>query len=260
MMAPFHCRILTSSIIVGKLTVSIKGFGALVFALLILHVVSGSIALLSGLVAMASRKTGQSSHQRAGNAFYAAMSVMAGTAAALTLWEPDRLSLGAAVWTFYLVHTARHAARSRSAGLDSMGRWLALAGLLSTAIFLDGGAAAYAARDGEFQGMSFVAFFLFGMLAAVALLFDLSLIWRPRLSTRQRIARHLWRMVAAYFLAVTSLFLGQQDDVFPFMAGSPILMLPSLLTLAFLFFWIFRVRFARNWAGTRPTSRSTLHN
>ena len=222
---------------------------AISMPLLILHIASGLIALLSGLLAMSSRKAGNGRHAQAGDYYYLSMSVMTVSAAILTIWEPDRLTLGAAIWTFYLVHTSRSAALERSGQMDATWRWTLPLGVLATIIFMHGGWVALSEPNEEFQGMPATAFFIFGSGALLAILFDVSLFWRSRLSQRQRIARHLWRMVVAYFLAVTSLFLGQQDDVFPFMAGSPVLLLPSILTLAFLIFWIVRVRFAQNWLG-----------
>lgn len=226
-------------------------FAPVLQPLLVIHIVAGCVALTTGMIAMASRKAGSGLHAQTGSVYYVSMSVMAVSAAILTMWEPDRLSLGAAIWAFYLVHTARNAAISRTGRLDTVARLLMSVGFVATALFLQGGGQALAAPDGEFQGMPATGYFLFGLFAAIALLFDVSLLRRGRLGTRQRVARHLWRMVTAYFLAATSLFLGQQDDVFPFMQGSPILLLPPLLTLGYLFYWLFRVRFARNWAGNK---------
>lgn len=231
-------------------------FDTVFLPLLILHIAAGLVALSSGVVAMASRKASGGLHARAGHYYYLSMSAMAVSAAVLTAWEPDRLSLGAAIWTFYLVHTSRNAAVNRTGELDITSRWLMSVGLIVTVMFLHGGLVALDSADGEFQGMPATAYFVFGSLALLGLLLDLSVLRRGRLNPRQRIARHLWRMMVAYFLAATSLFLGQQDDVFPFMKGSPILLLPSLLTLGFLFFWTLRVRFARNWLGNR-SARAT---
>jgi uncharacterized membrane protein len=227
---------------------------AIFLPLLILHIAAGLVALSSGVVAMMSRKSGGGLHARAGHYFYMSMSAMAVSAALLTAWEPDRLSLGAAIWTFYLVHTSRLSAISRTGKLDRVSQWLAPVGLFATLLFLHGGLIALDSANGEFQDMPATAYFVFGSLASLSLLFDLSVLYRGGLKPRQRVARHLWRMMTAYFLAATSLFLGQQDDVFPFMKGSPILLLPSLFTLGFLTFWAIRVRFARNWLGNRSTN------
>ena len=235
--------------------------GALLLPLLVIHIGSGLIALLSGLGAMASPKSGSGLHPWSGNAFCLSMSVMTVTAAVLTVWEPDRLSLGAAIWTFYLVHSARGAARDRTAYRGPGSRWLIPVGISASVLFLHGGLVAQASPAGEYQGTSPAAYFVFGTVAVLASLSDLSLLVRRHLAPRQRIARHLWRMVVAYFLAVTSLFLGQQDDVFPGMAGSPFLLLPSIFTLCYLAFWTLRVRLTRNWLAPlslrRPSSEST---
>lgn len=235
--------------------------GALLLPLLVIHIGSGLIALLSGLGAMASPKSGSGLHPWSGNAFCLSMSVMTVTAAVLTVWEPDRLSLGAAIWTFYLVHSARGAARDRTATRGPGSRWLIPVGISASVLFLHGGLVAQASPAGEYQGTSPAAYFVFGTVAVLASLSDLSLLVRRHLAPRQRIARHLWRMVVAYFLAVTSLFLGQQDDVFPGMAGSPFLLLPSIFTLCYLAFWTLRVRLTRNWLAPlslrRPSSEST---
>lgn len=227
----------------------------IVFApLLVAHIAMGAAALVSGLVAMASRKGATGLHERSGQIYFGTMIGMAASAVLLTSWEPDRLSMTAGIWTIYLVLTSWSAARSKQGVAGPIEKASLPLALLATALFLDGGIAAYRAPYGNFQGMSHVGFWVFGGLAALSVIFDLHLFWRGKLNPRQRVARHLWRMVAAYFLAATSLFLGQQDDVFPFMQGSPILLLPSLATLAYLAYWAVRVRFVRNWMGV-PTTR-----
>ncbi|RDV02634.1 hypothetical protein DXH95_11790 [Sphingorhabdus pulchriflava] len=225
--------------------------------LLVAHIAMGAAALVSGLVAMASRKGATGLHERAGQIYFGTMIGMAASAVLLTSWEPDRLSMTAGIWTIYLVLTSWSAARSKNGAAGPIEKASLPLALLATALFLDGGIAAYRAPDGNFQSMSHVGFWVFGGLAALSVVFDLYLFWRGKLQPRQRTARHLWRMVTAYFLAATSLFLGQQDDVFPFMQGSPILLIPSLATLAYLVYWAMRVRFVRNWMGVPTTRKAT---
>ncbi len=58
--------------------------------------------------------------------------------------------------------------------------------------------------------------------------------------------------------AATSLFLGQQDDVFPFMVGAPVLSISSLTMLDFLAYWLVKVRSKHDpQAGARTSSAST---
>ena len=71
---------------------------------------------------------------------------------------------------------------------------------------------------------------------------DLRMILRG-ISGKRRIARHLWRMCFGWFIATGSFFLGQQQ-VFPASwRGSPAFLVPALLPLLLLVFWMIRVRF-----------------
>jgi hypothetical protein len=76
----------------------------------------------------------------------------------------------------------------------------------------------------------------------LAALGDLRMLLRG-ISGKRRIARHLWRMCFGWFIATGSFFLGQQQ-VFPaWLRGSPVLLVPALLPLVLLIFWMIRVRF-----------------
>lgn len=215
--------------------------------LLVIHIAAGFVSLVSGLIAMASRKIANKIHSKAGDFYYKSMSFMTVSAAALTFFEPDRLSLGAAIWSFYLVQTARNAAITRGNLNTKTFKILLIPGLIAVSLFFHGGLMALMSAGKEFQDRPAMIYFVFGLISAIGLALDLSLLLRKNLNYRDRILRHLWRMTISYLLAATSLFLGQQDDVFPFMQGSPILLLPSIFTIGFLVFWLFRVRFAKKW-------------
>lgn len=208
---------------------------------------------------MIARK-GSALHTRAGNWFFVSMLGLAATAAILTWWEPDPLSLiGGAILTTYLVVTSWMAARGRGREWRRY-EWAAMPVALVCAIALGWfGMLAMQSNDGAIGGFSPQPFFVFGGLALLAMLFDLNFLLRANANQRQRTARHLWRMCVAFFLAATSIFLGQQDDVFFFMKGSPLLFIPSLGTVLFMAFWIARVRFARQWLRpVRPVRAKVL--
>lgn len=59
-----------------------------------------------------------------------------------------------------------------------------------------------------------------------------------------RLARHLWRMCLALFIAAGSFFVGQADEI-PQALRGPHLMVPPLAALALMAFWLVRVRQAR---------------
>ena len=59
---------------------------------------------------------------------------------------------------------------------------------------------------------------------------------------RARLARHLWRMCLALFVAAGSFFFGQADEI-PQALRGPHLMIPPFAALGALAFWMVRVRF-----------------
>ena len=91
----------------------------------------------------------------------------------------------------------------------------------------------------------------FAALAALAAALDLNFVLRRRLSARQRIGRHLWRMCAALLIAAFSFFLGQQKVMPEAIQGSPWLFVPALAPLVLMIFWLVRARFSRVLGG-RP--------
>jgi hypothetical protein len=64
-----------------------------------------------------------------------------------------------------------------------------------------------------------------------------------------RVARHLWRMCFALFIASGSFFLGQQKVMPAAIQGSPFLYISAFLPLLLLIFWLVRVRFRNAYDG-----------
>jgi hypothetical protein len=88
-----------------------------------------------------------------------------------------------------------------------------------------------------------------GAICLGAGLGDLRFVLRGQLSPSQRIARHLWRMCFAFFIATGSFFLGQQDAlqaVLPFaVRGSPLLFVLAFAPFAVMLAWLVRTRRSR---------------
>src|SRR5271167_897260 len=175
--------------------------------LLIFHISAGVLAMLAGAAAISFRK-GSRWHGRTGNIFVAA-------------------------WA-----TARH--RDGETGILN---WLGfLFALAFGALSVFHGFLKITGREPLDPGTyPFMQLFI-GSLLLLAAFGDLRVIVRG-ISGKQRIARHLWRMCFGWFIATGSFFLGQQQ-VFPvWLQGSPVLMVPALLPLVLLIFWMIRVRF-----------------
>ncbi len=208
-------------------------------AILYLHIGAGSVGLLSGAAAMVVRK-GSRLHRRAGQVFVVAMLLMSaiGAAVAPFLPTPERASVVAGLLTFYLVLSSWTAVKRQPGQIGSFDYALLLSSLSLTLagayFFWLAGQNPRGMLDGQ-PAAAFVMFMLIGSLAAVG---DLRLILKRGVTGATRLARHLWRMTVALFIAANSLFLGQQQ-VFPKgLRQSGLLNVPALLILLLLVFWL----------------------
>ena len=91
-----------------------------------------------------------------------------------------------------------------------------------------------------------VAVFVFTAITAIAAISDIRVVARGGIDGAPRIARHLWRMCTAWFVASGSFFLGQQKVMPAYMHGSPLLFIPALAPLVFLMVWMVKVRWPQS--------------
>jgi len=94
--------------------------------------------------------------------------------------------------------------------------------------------------------------FLFATVALLGALGDIRMMLAGGLRGAHRIARHLWRMCFALFIAAGSFFLGQAQ-VFPKpIRIYPLLAIPALLPLVLLLYWLARVLFTQWYQRRAP--------
>ena len=204
------------------------------------HIVGGSMALLSGVVALVARKGGPL-HARAGTGFVAAMLVLWVSATILHLLEGKPGSAVGDVFIGYFVATSWVAARRRD-GTTGRFEIVACAVVLAAAALIAWGAFTGAAAPTP-VGLGPV--FAIAGVCLLAGLLDLNAILRAKLTAAQRISRHLWRMCSAAFIATGSFFLGQQDAMPQAVRGSPVLLVLAFAPFAVMAFWLVRVRFGK---------------
>jgi len=102
---------------------------------------------------------------------------------------------------------------------------------------------------GKRNGMPAFPFFMFGVVGLLASASDLRILRSGSLKGASRLARHLWRMCFALFIAALSFFIGQ-SKVFPKPVRSfPLLALPVLAVLLTMFYWLWRGRIRRSLRG-----------
>lgn len=217
---------------------------------LIVHIIAGGLGLVSGYVALYSTK-GAPLHRRSGMLFVYVMLTMTLTAlviAAVRGVEPAT-NIPAALLTGYLVITALITVRSsdpRPGRLDLLLMLVALGVGLTSLIF---GFEALSSVDGRRNGMPAFPFLLFGVVGTLASVLDLRMIRAGGLRGASRLARHLWRMCFALFIAAMSFFLGQADEI-PKAFRIPVLLaLPVLAVLVTMGYWLWHVRIRRSFRG-----------
>ncbi len=214
--------------------------------LLALHIIAGTLGMLSGFVAVFLLK-GSRRHGRAGNVFVISMLCLSasGTYLAVMKSQPGNI-LGGAL-TFYLVATAWMTARRRD-GEPGIFDWGAL--LLVSAVaacqMTFGLEAAVSPTGMKYEYPPWPYFFM-GSVAVLAVVGDVRMLVRRGISGTERIARHLWRMCFALFIAASSIFLARQQLFPALLRRTGALVFLSFLPLLLMVFWLIRVRFANAW-------------
>jgi len=221
--------------------------------LLLFHITAGSFGLLSGATALFARK-GAWLHRTAGNAFFISMLLMAAAGAALAVLRPAAAALNVivAAVTIYMVVTSwmTITRKEREIGAFEIGALLAALAIAAGGVIV--GVQATNSPKGGIDGIPAFLFFAFAAIATLAALADISVIVRGGLAGAQRIARHLWRMCVALFLASLAFFVGQGATFFPqWVRDTNLLPAPMLVVLVLMLFWLARVLMT-NWYARPP--------
>jgi hypothetical protein len=223
-------------------------------ALLFLHVAGGSVGIVSGFVALLSRK-GAHLHRVAGRVFFGSLLIMStiGAGASPFLPVPEMANVEAGVLTLYLIATSWSTIRRKDCAMgipEKLGLAVALAVVGAGAAL---SSIAASSPTGTVGNTLPQAFFLFMVVGAIGAAGDLAMIVRGGVSSAARIARHLWRMCAALTIASGSFFLGQQKMMPAFMQGSLWLFVPVFVPLLLMLFWLIRVRLG-GWYARRAAA------
>jgi uncharacterized membrane protein len=208
-----------------------------VSALVYLHVTGGAVALVSGGTAMLVRK-GETVHRLSGNVFFVSMLAMTISAFVVAIARGQAINISASTVTFYMIVTSWVAATRKDGEIGRL-ETIAMMGGLGVVV----ATAWLAVTDAAAAPVHYV----FGSIAAIAVLSDVSVIWRGGISGKRRIARHLWRMSFAMLVATGAYFVGQPRFVPAILQETRLNIAVVLLVLVLLVFWLVRVRFTKWW-------------
>ena len=229
----------------------------LVPAILPVHILAGGLALVFGYAALYATK-GATLHRKSGLLFVYAMVAMALSGALMDVLTRSRMSVNtvAGLLTFYFVTTSLATVRRRaeaSAWIDRAGLLFALS--VSVLAFTSG--FELASRGRPEAAPSFI-FGLVGLLAAAG---DIRMIRRPidfAPGRPRRLARHLWRMCFAMWVAAASFFWGPPGRVPELIYYPALLPIPVLLPIAVMVYWLRRLRVRKNSRGSVGVTASRI--
>jgi len=222
--------------------------------ILFFHIVAGTLGMLSGFVAAFLRK-GSRRHGLAGTVFSVSMLGLgaSGTYLAILKHQPGNILGG--MLTFYLVATGWITARRKQeeTGIFDWGALLVVLTIAAAEVTF--GVEAAMSPTGLKYDYPPWPYFIFGLVAVLATAGDIRMLVRDGISGTQRLARHLWRMCFALFIAAASIFLARQQLFPAIFRRTGVLILLSFLPLLLMIFWLVRVRFAKAYKGADPAFR-----
>jgi uncharacterized membrane protein len=213
-------------------------------SLLPIHIVSGLIAIASGFTAAFVVK-GMKTHRKSGMIFVYSMLTLSLSGATIATMRSQPANIIGGLISFYLVITGFLTVRPRGESFPWIDSVAMLLGVVVAFLSLNLGLTVYHSPTGKINGVPSAPLFVFAAVGLLAVGGDLRMLLSRGLQGKHRIARHLWRMCFALFIASGSFFLGQAK-VFPKpIRIFPLLAIPAFLPLIVLIYWMGRVLFTR---------------
>ncbi len=239
---------------------------------LIVHILGGTVGLVSGTAAMCFRK-GSFRHMLAGRVFVASMLTMGVFAVYLAITRHQPNNIGGGILTVYLTGTAWLTARRRD-GETSRFDWVALLipltnGILSWMTGVKVLRSGHSSLDGVPVGM----ILFMGSVCLLAAAGDVRMLVRGGVAGVKRVSRHLWRMCFGLFIAAGSFFFGGSNRplrllstvglgkyLSPALFNTTLYLVLTILPLFLLVFWLVRVRFTNAYNGESMPRSGLLEN
>lgn len=209
---------------------------------LAVHFTAGLLSIIAGAIALSVTKGGRL-HKQSGLVFTWAMIGLGLTAAVIGTYEHIPSQVFAGLLAVYLVFSAITTVKPLPGIGQRVNFTLMVLAFAYAVASLYGGVTEWLDPTVEVVGRPrVVPPLVVGTVILLAAIGDLRAIRAGGLQGSRRLARHLWRMCFALFIATGSFFLGQMKFI-----PEPARIVPLLLVLAFapipfLLYWMWRVR------------------
>jgi hypothetical protein len=213
--------------------------------LLPIHVAAGGLAIVLGAVALLVKKGG-TIHRRSGLLFVYAMLVLGTSASILGFRKsPTDSNVPAGFMTAYFVVTALTTVRPVSLWTRRLNVAALTVAVGLALIDIVGGVKAFNSPRGFLNGVPFLMLFFLATVMILAATGDVRIIRSGVPRGAPRLARHLWRMCFALFIAAGSFFSirARVATILPEpFTTAPMRALPILLLFGAMFYWLWRLR------------------
>lgn len=211
--------------------------------LVLIHIVAGTIGLLSGVAAVSFRK-GSKRHKYAGLVFLISMLLLFLSGSWVAFIRSISLSLANGILASYLVATGWMAMKQPAQTITKFDRISLFIAVFTCGMLVLFAIEAANSESGKLDGFSAPAFIFFALIAALSSIGDIRMIIRGGVSGKDRVLRHLWRMFFPFFMATAAVFLGQAK-IFPgFMQNIFVLVSPVVLVVITMIYWALKVQFS----------------
>ena len=215
------------------------------------HIAAGAVALVCGYVALYALK-GAALHRKSGMLFVCAMVVLGLSGASIAAIGTPKsvISMVSGFLACYLVTTSLITVRPRSEKSWWIDRGAMVTGLVVGAVAFACGFALLGSGRPET-----IPAFMFGTVGLLGAAGDRRVIREAGIDGRRRIARHLWRMCFAMWIAAASFFWGPAGRVPEVIRIPPLLAAAVLTPIAAMLYWFWRLRSAAPRAALVHSSR-----
>src|ERR1051326_3175174 len=213
--------------------------------ILSIHIAAGGVAPILCAVALFARKGG-TIHRRSGLLFVYSMLALGTTAALLGFRKsPTDGNVFGGLMIIYFVGTALTSVRPVSAWTHRSNVAALIVAVVLALVDIAGGVKAFNTTRGFLNGVPFVMYFFIAGVMILAAIGDVRIMRFGGPGGGPRLARHLWRMCFALFIAAGSFFSIRERVAKilpePF-TTAPMRALPILLVFGAMFYWLWRVR------------------
>lgn len=219
-----------------------------IWAVLLVHFGAGLIGIVTGFIALVVAKGGRL-HKQVGLAFVYAMGGAGVMASVIAAYEGKTSMIIGGASVVYFVLTATTTVKPFPRGQRPLDAVLMVLVFLTAVFTLRDGFIVWGMPGHMRAGVPGGMVFFLGTIYLLAAIGDFRMIREGGFTGPRRLARHLWRMCFALFIATGSFFLGQMKFI-----PEPIRFLPLLFALGVgplfvLLYWMWRVRLRRRLAG-----------